>query len=291
MACSKYTLTNTGSTTVNFNYQRCDDTLWQYQVELSPNQTKNIWFVNGTYSSAQLFQQSIVLVDDGAFPPPQITPTPTPTTTTTPTVTPTTSVTPTLTPSITPTTTVTPTVTDTPTSSVTPTATATVTETPTQTPTATVTDTPTQTPTPTVTDTPTQTPTPTLTPTPSSFGSNTFKVTMSNSARSILNSFTLTEIPYISTPGVGFTGTTGTYPLSASTSSSSSAYGTHDSFNSSTVSFNIDSTGSSSISILWYVNGSVVSVLNTSVISGSNTLNLFVAGPYLSSDTIEFQIS
>ena len=115
MACSKYTLTNTGSTTVNFNYQRCDDTLWQYQIELLPGQTKNIWLVNGTYSSAQLFQQSIVLIDNGVFPPLQITPTPsvtptlTPTPTVTSTVTPTPSVTATVTPTVTPTITVTPT--------------------------------------------------------------------------------------------------------------------------------------------------------------------------------------
>ena len=130
MACSKYTLTNTGSTTVNFNYQRCDDTLWQYQVELLPNQTKNIWFVNGTYSSAQLFQQSIVVNDEGAFPP-AISPTPTSTVTPTPSITPTNTSTVTPTPSITPTNTVTPTVTTT----LTPTPTNTVTPTQTVTPT------------------------------------------------------------------------------------------------------------------------------------------------------------
>ena len=156
MACSKYTLTNTGSTTVNFNYQRCDDTLWQYQVELSPNQTKNIWLVNGTYSSAQLFQQSIVVVDEGAFPP-AISPTPTPT------VTPTPSVTPTLTPTITVTASVTATIT--PSTSVTPTLTPTSTETPTPTPTVTSTETPTPTPSVTATITPTSTETPTPTPT------------------------------------------------------------------------------------------------------------------------------
>ena len=37
MACSKYTLTNTGSTIVNFNYRRCSDFMWQYQVELKPH--------------------------------------------------------------------------------------------------------------------------------------------------------------------------------------------------------------------------------------------------------------
>ena len=42
MACSKYTLTNTGSSIVNFSYQRCDDAMWEYQVELNPNQNKNI---------------------------------------------------------------------------------------------------------------------------------------------------------------------------------------------------------------------------------------------------------
>lgn len=69
MACSKYTLTNTGSTAVNFNYRRCDDSMWEYQVNLNPGQTKNIWLVNGTYDAAQFFDPSISLVNDGAFPP------------------------------------------------------------------------------------------------------------------------------------------------------------------------------------------------------------------------------
>jgi hypothetical protein len=69
MACSKYTLTNTGSTIVNFSYQRCDDNLWDYQVELSPNQTKNIWVLTGTYTVAPSFKQNISLTDDGVFPP------------------------------------------------------------------------------------------------------------------------------------------------------------------------------------------------------------------------------
>ena len=138
MACSKYTLTNTGTTAVNFNYRRCDDAMWQYQVNLDPNETKNIWLINGTYSIASLFQPNILLVNNGVYP---LTPTPTPTNTPTPTITPTASVTPT----ITPTTSVTPTPTITPTASVTPTITPTIT--PTQTPTNTQTPTPTITPT------------------------------------------------------------------------------------------------------------------------------------------------
>ena len=165
MACSKYTLTNTGTTSINFNYRRCDDSMWEYQVNLDPNQTKNIWLINGTYQIAESFQTNVSLVNDGAYP---LTPTPTPTTTTTPT--PTTTTTPT--PSITPTTTVTPTVTSTvtPTTTVTPTVTSTVTPTTTTTPTTTVTPTvtSTNTPTPSITPTTTVTPTITSTPTPTS---------------------------------------------------------------------------------------------------------------------------
>jgi hypothetical protein len=69
MACSKYTLTNTGSTSVNFSYQRCDDTLWDYQVELAPNQVKNIWVIDGSYTVAASFKSSISLINDGVFPP------------------------------------------------------------------------------------------------------------------------------------------------------------------------------------------------------------------------------
>jgi hypothetical protein len=97
MACSKYTLTNTGSTSVNFNYRRCDDSMWEYQVNLDPNQTKNIWLIDGTYSIAQPFLTNLVLVNNGSFPFPvtpiptatPVEPTPTPTLTgSTPTATP-----------------------------------------------------------------------------------------------------------------------------------------------------------------------------------------------------------
>jgi hypothetical protein len=69
MACSKYTLTNTGTTQVNFNYRRCDDAMWEYQVELEPNQTKNIWLIDDSYSIASLFSPNVVLINDGVFPP------------------------------------------------------------------------------------------------------------------------------------------------------------------------------------------------------------------------------
>ena len=190
MACSKYSLTNTGTTLTNFNYRRCDDTMWQYQVSLEPNQTKNIWLIDDTYSTS--FITGIVLTNEGVFPPVNVTPTPssssipvTPTTTptNTPTNTPTVTQTPSasatigLTPTATETTTPTPTTTqtNTPTNTETPTNTPTNTETttptPTETPTATVTNTPTNTE--TTTATPTETPTATVTETPTNTPTNT----------------------------------------------------------------------------------------------------------------------
>ena len=165
MACSKYILTNTGSTLVNFSYRRCDDSLWDYQVELLPNQTKNIWVINGTYTVAPSFKGGILLINEGAFPPISATSTPTPSPTNTPsqTATPTNTATNTPTPSVTTTQTGTPTQTPTPTN----------TGTPTQTVTPTNTETPTQTPTPTNTGTPTQTVTSTQTPTPTNTGTLT----------------------------------------------------------------------------------------------------------------------
>lgn len=123
MACSKYILTNTGTTIVTFNYQRCDDALWQYQVELLPTETKNIWLLDNTYSSA--FSNKIVLTNLGSFP--FTSPTPTPSITASPTPTPSTTAsvtatpTPTKTPTVTPTNTQTPT--NTPTNTQTPTPT------------------------------------------------------------------------------------------------------------------------------------------------------------------------
>ncbi len=169
MACSKYILTNTGSTIVTFNYRRCDDGMWVYQVELEPNQVKNIWLVDNTYSSANV---TIVVDNEGAFPPAGATPTPTPTPTNTPTVTttPTNTPTNTLTSSNTPTITQTPTDTPSETPTQTPTETAAVTPTPSITASSTATLTPTSsaavTPTPTLTPTNTLTPTVTLTSSP-----------------------------------------------------------------------------------------------------------------------------
>jgi len=98
--------------------------MWVYDVLLEPEQTKNIWLVNGTFQS--YYTNDMTIVDDGVFPPVA---SPTPSPSSTPTNTPTPSVTTTPTPSVTTTPTVTP--------SVTPSGTAAATPTPTVTPSAT----------------------------------------------------------------------------------------------------------------------------------------------------------
>jgi hypothetical protein len=186
MACSKYTLTNTGTTITTFNYRRCDDSMWEEQVELLPNQVKNIWLIDGTYSLSPFYVHNVVLVNNGVFPPIPPTPTPTRTPTQTPTNTPTPSVTATntptstVTPSVTPTNTTTPTPTTTTTPTNTQTNTPTNTTTPSVTPTTTTTPTNTQTNTPTNTTTPTNTPTNTKTPTQTPTNTTTPSVTPTN---------------------------------------------------------------------------------------------------------------
>jgi hypothetical protein len=110
--------------------------MWDYQVELNPGQTKNIWLINGTYSISPVYTSIVSLVNQGPFPPISQTATPTPTPSVTPTNTPTPSVTTTQTPTQTQTGTasVTPTPTQTGTASVTPTpsVTATITPSPTE---------------------------------------------------------------------------------------------------------------------------------------------------------------
>jgi hypothetical protein len=120
MSCKKSIIKNNSSTSIGvINYTRCSDYLNMNNHEILENETINVWYVDGTYSTASKNIQIISTID---WPPP-ITPTP--------------SITPSVTPSYgaTPTPSVTSTVT--PTKTVTPTVTSTVTPTITQTPTPT----------------------------------------------------------------------------------------------------------------------------------------------------------
>jgi len=71
--CYKYTLVNTGTTIQYFNYQKCDGQ-WVYQFPIEPQQRKNIWLVDNTYTSA-IPNSSAAITSVRA----QILPTPTPT--------------------------------------------------------------------------------------------------------------------------------------------------------------------------------------------------------------------
>jgi len=132
MACVKGVLTNTTNKIIVINYQECENLVWEYGVEIQPNETINVWSIDGTIYGPNLNQLSQSF---SVFPPVAVSPTPTPSQTASPTPT----------PSVTPTSGLiespTPTPTPTPTESLTPTPTET--ETPTPTPTITPSSTPT----------------------------------------------------------------------------------------------------------------------------------------------------
>ena len=370
MACKKYTITNTGSTaTIYFEYRRCGDGLQMDQTPLYYNQTKNIWFLDGSWELDQNSALLCEIIDDGAFPvspsntptqtptpsvtvgltptatqtPTQTptntqtqtptntntqtqtptntntptdnvtdTPTPTPTQTPTPsvtatgTLTPTPSVTATVTqtttntqtPSVTPTDT--PEVSPTPTPTTTPTTTTTLTATETETPTPTLTPTQTETPTntPTVTPTNTQTgtpavtPTTTTTPTASSFGTNTLRVEIVNAGRARTNGYSLTQMPYDTTPGLGFSASTGTFPITAG----GVVFGTHQAFSSSVfnyITFEMECDIDGELSIVLFQNGGFLRSQGpyNLVSSGPNTVTFFLSATISESDTLYFQLS
>jgi len=239
MDCIKYILTNSGSTIVTYNYQKCDNFEIRYQVSLYPNQSKTIWAIEGSLQIPNIYlndlsiEKSVFIIpSDTPTPIPtfEVTKTPTPTPTQTPTIeltsTPTSSVA--LTPTSTPTQTPTIELTSTPTSSVALTPTSTPTQTPTieltSTPTSSVALTPTSTPTPTSsvaltpTETLTSTPTETLTSTPTSTPTQTPTIELTSTPTSsvaLTPTETLTSTP-TQTPTIELTPTPTTTPSETS---------------------------------------------------------------------------
>lgn len=95
MGCTKYNITNSGNSTISINYMRCEDNMWQYNVEIYPGESRNIWFEGDTFS--QVNQNNPLIIEDyGVFPPVtpsassviSVSPTPTPTPSVTPSSTP-----------------------------------------------------------------------------------------------------------------------------------------------------------------------------------------------------------
>ena len=66
--CIRKTITNTGDTAFNFSYRRCSDTLLESGVVLKPGETKNIWYLDGSYSTVFVNPSSEVISIE-KFPP------------------------------------------------------------------------------------------------------------------------------------------------------------------------------------------------------------------------------
>jgi len=180
----------------------------------------------------------------------------------------------------------------------TPTPTPTQTNTPTVTQTQTNTQTPSRTPdnsptpTNTQTGTPAVTPTTTTTPTASSFGTNTLRVEIVNAGRARTNGYSLTQMPYDTTPGSGFTASTGTFPITAG----GVVFGTHQAFSSSVssyITFEMECDIDGELSIVLFQNGGFLRSQGpyNLVSSGPNTITFALSANILVTDTLYFQLS
>jgi len=67
MSGEKYIIRNDNTTNAFFNYQRYDNQLWQYQIQLSPGQTRTIWAVKDTFIPT-FGNLKITILDSYPFP-------------------------------------------------------------------------------------------------------------------------------------------------------------------------------------------------------------------------------
>jgi hypothetical protein len=113
-----------------------------------------------------------------------------------------------------------------------------------------------------------------------------------NAGRSRDNSYSLTEIPYDTIAGSGFTATTGTFPITAG----QAVYGTHQAFSSSVnnyITFEMTCAIDGELSIVAFLNGAFVrsqGPYNLSS-SGPNTITFYFPVTALVTDTLRFQLS
>ncbi len=68
MSCNNYRITNTSEKIVYFNYQRCDNSSWEYQNQLLPGQSNNFYAIDGTVSYPSFYQGFIQIQLLGVFP-------------------------------------------------------------------------------------------------------------------------------------------------------------------------------------------------------------------------------
>jgi len=70
MACSSYRITNSSNSEfVYYNYQRCDNSLFEYQVEVPPGETNTFWAIDGTLKSSPFYDNVVDIKNYGQFPP------------------------------------------------------------------------------------------------------------------------------------------------------------------------------------------------------------------------------
>ena len=69
MSCKKITIFNNGPSIISFNYQRCSDSQWEYNVNLYQGQTKNIWALDNTFQYPEFFSTELTVENQENFPP------------------------------------------------------------------------------------------------------------------------------------------------------------------------------------------------------------------------------
>ena len=62
-------ITNTGTTSLYYNYQRTSDAMWMYGVELAPNQTKTFVFYENCFATVDV-NAPVNVISSGVYPPP-----------------------------------------------------------------------------------------------------------------------------------------------------------------------------------------------------------------------------
>jgi hypothetical protein len=69
MSCGNFRITNTSNKVIYYNYQRCDNSVFEYQNQLSPGKSKVFFAVNGTLNYSSYYENLIEIQDLGEFPP------------------------------------------------------------------------------------------------------------------------------------------------------------------------------------------------------------------------------
>ena len=78
MACSSYRIVNNSDKYIYFDYQRCDNSMWEYQVPVPVGQSSNFWAFEGTVKYPKFYNDLIEFQELSDAPPTDIEYLPTP---------------------------------------------------------------------------------------------------------------------------------------------------------------------------------------------------------------------